>query len=94
MIQNSHFFFLHYVALGFHLCKQAAWSSQSCGFDDNFIYLFVFLCIVGLCKSNSKLIEKLHTLDYLDMVDENITKVDYSSQNIVHLIQSSDHMVS
>ena len=53
---------------------------------------------MGLCNPNNvlvevgRLVEKLCTLDYLDMVDENITEVEYSSQNNVHLIHRSDHM--
>lgn len=50
----------------------------------SYIYLRIFfLCIVELCKSNNKLIEvgrlveNFHTLNVLDMVDENITKIKY-----------------
>ena len=40
---------------------------------------------MDLCKSNNKLIEvgrlveNFHALNVLDMVDENITKIEYSS---------------
>lgn len=53
---------------------------------------------MDLCKSNNKLIEvgrlveNFHTLNVLDMVDENITKIEYSSENIVHLMHNNDHM--
>ena len=37
-------------------------------------------------------IKKLHIADNLDMVDENITEAKISTTEIVHLVQSSDHM--
>ena len=37
-------------------------------------------------------LRKLHFVDYLDMVDENIIEVEFSVAEIVHLVQSSDHM--
>ena len=37
-------------------------------------------------------IEKLHIADYLDMVDKNITETEFSTTEIVQLVQSSDLM--
>ena len=37
-------------------------------------------------------IEKIHIVDLLGMVDENITKATFLKIEIVHLVQSSDHM--
>jgi hypothetical protein len=35
---------------------------------------------------------KLHIVDYLGMVDENIIEVEFSIVEIVHFVQSNDHM--
>ena len=64
------------------------------------IYSFIYnFSALWVCANQAislvevgRLIEKLCTLDHLHMVDENITKVEYSSQYIVHLIHISDHM--